>query len=222
MNHLESHLPMVHRIARSLSRRLPPADRLDDLVAAGSLGLVEAAARFDEHRGVGFEAFALLRVRGAMLDSLRADCAGSRESRRRGRRIESRRRELAAKLGREPDEDELIEALGPSGKKVGEIAPRLVSLDEMEGGGDRERLEYRLSEQETSALETLAAEEGKRRVEQALGRLGDRARTVLSLYYYEELTLREIGEILGVTESRVCQLRGRAIEALREMISHSD
>lgn len=216
---VETHLPIVYRMARSMCRRLPAGQDLDDLVGAGALGLVEAAERFDERRGVDFEAYAALRVRGAMLDLLRSGCASSRGARRRARQMESRRRELAARLGRPPEDEELAEALGRDGPVFDEAVFRLVSLQELhENDDDRLRSEPESTTTEPTVLEDLVRKGACARLEAALDRISDRHRIVLSLYYLEELKLKEIGEIIGVTESRVCQLRRQALARLRELL----
>lgn len=154
------------------------------------------------------------------MDAMRSECPSSRGARRRSRRIQGCQRELFAKLGRPPEEEEILDALGSGFSSLEEGSFRLVSLEDLgEESGARERLELCLAEARPTALDDLIREGRRRRLERALEDLNERQRLVLSLYYFEELKLREIGEILGVTESRVCQIHGEALSILRKSLA---
>ena len=222
---LVAQLPMVEAMARSLAARLPPPADLDELVSAGRLGLVEAAGRYDPHRGVSFADFARPRVRGAMLDTLRALAPSSRGARRLRREVDETARSLGHRLGRTPEAEEVAGALGIDlGTLHGRVAAaqslRTVSLDDLgmdEGTGSR--VARALASPDAGADDRLLAEEVRGQVAAALEGLAERPRLVLSLYYLEELRLREIGELLGVTESRVCRIHTAALRALRDRLA---
>lgn len=218
---VETHLPMVRQLARRLASRLPAHVELDDLVSAGALGLVEAADRFDADRGVSFADFARRRVEGAMLDTLRASTPTTRASRRLHREIESTRTQLGHRLGRLPEDEEIAAALGVDTRtladKCAASAPlKVVGFEDL-GVQDSARalVAAALQSEDARPDEVLALDEAKARIAEAVEALPERQRLVLSLYYVEELRLREIGELLGVTESRVCQIHGAAVRALR-------
>lgn len=222
------HLPLVHQIARQMAARAPVRVDLDDLVGAGTVGLLEAAQRYDQARGVSFVDFARRRVKGAMIDALRATAPSSRRSRRQRRELEACRQELAHRLGREPEPEEVAEYLGIDLAELGAreqraAGPRVLSLDELGlGHGEQSLVAEALRTQEVSAEARLALDEARRRVAEAVETLGERQRLVLSLYYVEELKLREIGEILGVSESRVCQIHTSALRQLRDRLTQHD
>ena len=222
---LVAQLPMVEAMARSLAARLPPPADVDELVSAGQLGLVEAAGRYDPLRGVSFADFARPRVRGAMLDTLRALAPSSRGARRLRREVDETARTLGHRLGRAPETEEVASALGIDlgtlhGRVAAALPLRTVSLDDLgvdEGRGSR--VARALASPGASADERLLAEEVRDRVATALETLGERPRLVLSLYYLEALRLREIGELLGVSESRVCRIHTAALRALRARLT---
>lgn len=226
MPHLDvtPQLPMVRATARRLAARLPPRVDLDDLVAAGNLGLVEAAARFDPSRGVGFTEFARVRVQGAMLDALRSRAASSRGTRRLRRELDETRCTLAHRLGRAPEDQEVAAAMGIpvdelERRERAAVPMRVVSLEDLGVGDDvQSRLVKALASREVDPDERIALAEAVERVAAAVETLPGRQRLVLSLYYVEDLRLREIGEMLGVTESRVCQLHTAALRALRALL----
>ncbi len=207
----ESHLQLVKRVARSVARTLPRHIPMEDLVGAGSLGLVDAARKFEPSRGVAFDAYAAVRIRGAILDELRRGAAVPR--RVRNRRYEVRPSRLATgHLGRAPTGHEGWRGTGPVALQdwVAEANPVLVPYDttmEDEDGA-------RLAPDGAEGTDHHALFE----IRTALARLPLRLQTVLSLYYVDGLTLREIGEVLRVTESRACQLHTRAIAELRERL----
>lgn len=212
---VESHVHLVRRVARHVARRLPRHVGLDDLVGAGHLGLVDAARRYDPARGVPFDAYAGIRIRGAIMDDLRGADFVPRRVRDREDAI-VRARTAACKAGVAATDDEVERRLGvePGGLSAWAAAgqPKFVPYDtltEDETGVDGERMAADASVERREQFEA---------VHQAVAALPERLQTVLHLYYVEGLTLREIAQVIGVTESRVCQLHGRAVANLRESL----
>ena len=206
----------VEMVAKTLARRLPPSTDLGDLISAGALGLIEAASRFDPARGDSFEAFARIRIRGAMLDDIRLRDTMSRDMRRGARAISRATARLTQTLGRHPTEAEVAEQVGVTldelrARRAQLSGARVIGLDDV--GVD---LLDRLADENAEDPQELASRR------QLLDRLADhiatlpeRMQQVLSLYYRESLSLREIGVVLGVTECRVCQIHGEATKRLR-------
>jgi RNA polymerase sigma factor for flagellar operon FliA len=210
-------LPTVHRIAKQLATRLPRHIRIDDLIGAGCQGLVDAYTRLDPARADGFQAYAEFRIRGAMLDELRAGDPLSRDQRAHATRGAAASRALAGRLGRAPAPAEIAAELGIPlelyWKRQSAGTCRLVSFECDEGGDLGSILP---DPQNEAADEHLCREEERSHVRRAIAALPPRLAHVLELHYVEGLTLRQIGEQLGVTESRACQLEGEAIRRMRE------
>jgi len=212
---LQQHLPMVRRVARGVLRRVPRSVQLDDLVSAGAEGLVEAERRFDPSRGVPFEAYAELRVRGAVLDELRRHDFVPHTLRRRQRALENARAQ-AARAGVSTTDEAVCKRLGVDAAAL----PRWL----YEGAMRRapEELAMELEDGAPRADESLFARERLVPLKSAVAALPERLQLVLSLYYVEEITLKEIGQVLGVTESRVCQLHTEAVKRLRAALEASE
>jgi RNA polymerase sigma factor for flagellar operon FliA len=221
---LDRYLGLVHHSAHQLARRISRDVEIDDLIGAGTLGLVQALEGFDPGRGLAFSTYAMPRIRGSMLDELRARDWMPRSVRMRSRQIASARSSLQHRLGRQPSHEEIASALGVDmptfWKWQEEVDGRLIlQLDGSSSGGDDAP---QLSE---SIADTLAEDPGEAldeagsldRLRGAFGLLSARDRLVLTLYYYEEMNLREIGDVLHVSESRVSQIRTRALKRLREL-----
>jgi RNA polymerase sigma factor for flagellar operon FliA len=212
--------PYIEKVARRLARRLPAHVEIDDLVSAGVIGLMEAAERFDPKRVDRFEAFAEFRIRGAMLDDLRARDTLSRDMRRLSNELREATRRLESELGRSPDQAELADTLG---LKVDELYTRqqklsgssVVGIDD--AGPDF--LERTSDTNSPDPFELTSHREALSRLVSGIDDLPEKMQQVLSLYYCENMNLKEIGEILGVTESRVCQIHGEATRRLRETLS---
>lgn len=215
--------PLVKRIAYHLMARLPPSVQVDDLIQNGMLGLLDAIARYDEGPGAQFETYAVQRIRGAMLDGLRENDWLPRGLRREMRRVEAAVCALEQQHGRVPLERELAEALGMPLEEYQKLLQearghQLVYLEDLgdsdEGEGEG-YLERHLASSHSDPLELLLDQNMRSVLITAIDELPDREKMMMALYYDEELNLREIGEVMGVTESRVCQLHTQAIARLR-------
>jgi len=218
------YLGLVKYVAGRLAAGLPDSVEIDDLVGSGMLGLMKAIEAFDPGKEVKFETYALPRVRGAMLDELRNQDWFPRSVRRKARRIDAAVQELEASLGRSPNDSELAKHmrldLHDFYRMVGEVSQSsLLSIEEeLRVGKDGTYTAVRdlLSDlKEPSAHEALADKELRDIVVDTLAKLDEKERLVLTLYYFEELTLAEIGAVLSVSESRVCQIHGKAIQRLK-------
>jgi RNA polymerase sigma factor FliA len=206
----------VEKVARRLVRRLPPSTDLSDLISAGAVGLIEAAERYDPSRGDSFEAFAQLRIRGAMLDDIRVRDTMSRDMRRTWRAFNRATNVLTQQLSRKPTEEELADHVGISVEQFRERRAQLsgacvIGLDDAgEDFLDRTADTAALDPQELAARRQFLS-----RLSDNIGALPQRMQQVLSLYYLEDLSLKEIGVVLGVTECRICQIHREAANRLR-------
>ncbi|MGR4869655.1 RNA polymerase sigma factor FliA [Variovorax sp. LARHSF232] len=220
---LTQHLPLVRRIALQMLARLPASVELDDLIQVGMLGLLDASSRYEDNRGAQFETFASQRIRGAMLDELRASDWGSRALRQSARQVEQAIRALGHRLGRAPSEGEIAKELQMSltayQSLLQEIqGAQLLYVEDFarEDGGENPVLELRAQDAGRDDPLQILMESGFRaELVEAIGNLPERDQLLLNLYYEEELNLREIGAILEVSQSRVCQLHSQAISRLR-------
>lgn len=224
---VERYLPMVKYLALKVASRLPQGTfELEDLIHAGVIGLIEAAKRFDASKGAKFENFAKFRVKGAILDELRKADLLPRGLRKKVKEMEEAYLRLEQALGRPPEEEELAQDLGMELEEFLEELKeasgcRILSLEELleEGVGAREVL---FSDGSSDPIEALGLLELRERLVEALRGLPERQRLVLSLYYYEELTMKEIALVLGVTEGRVSQIHAEALLALRARLRRRD
>ena len=212
--------PLVRTIACRMARRLPPSVEVDELINVGTLGLIDAVDRYDASRGVPFKAYAEIRVQGAMFDSLRGDDWVPRSVRRKVNRIDNARHRLTLSLGGVPNREQMAEALEMSTDEYDALCEdarikRLISLDMPTTEDGHTPLVEILPRDEATAEETLCNEELKTEVAHAVQCLPEKERAAVTLYYLQGITLREIGEILGVTESRACQLRGQGVKRLK-------
>lgn len=220
---VERFAPLVKRIAYHLMARLPSSVQVDDLVQNGMMGLLEAIGRFESGMGAQFETYAAQRIRGAMLDGLRENDWLSRNLRRDYRRIEAAIAKLEQEHGRPPSENELAEALGMSLAEYQKMLQdarghQLISFEDLVDDGDEDYLERHLADGSMEPSKLLEEEGLHRLLVQGIEMLPERERLMMALYYEQDLNLREIGEIMGVTESRVCQLHSQAVARLRVRI----
>ena len=211
---IAEHMPMARRIARKVARRMPDSIRHDDLESAALVGLTEAADRFDAERGEPFVAFAAKRIRGAVLDELRRGDLMPRRARSAANQLGEAVASLERRLGRNPEDTEVARELGVSLAAfrdcfAGLVPVRVVELPEVGAAGE-------IVDAGASPVAELERAEAIRLVRAALDGVPERDALVLSLYYVEEFSYVEIGEVLGVSESRVCQLHARALKRVRE------
>ena len=209
-------LPIVRRLAFRMARRLPPSVDVGDLIGAGSEGLLKAVEGFDAKEHSRFEPYASMRIRGAMLDELRAIDAMTRHGRRRLAQVTKAVKKLTLELGRQPEEEEVAQELGMELEDYHRLMEALARGPALAQIGDTEPDEVATAEQNPS--HALDEKELKAELAQAIARLPARTQTVLALYYQEECTQAEIGQILEVTESRVCQILGEATVRLRALL----
>lgn len=216
-------VPLVKRIAYHLMARLPSNVQFDDLVQNGMIGLLDAIGRFEEGFGAQFETYATQRVRGAMLDGLRENDWLPRHLRRELRRIETMITQLEQAHGRAPSERELADSLGLSladyQKTLQEArGHQLVYFEDFAGDEDDDFLERHFTDNSADPLRLLEDRNLREHLVAAIDRLPEREKMVMALYYEQELNLREIGAVMDVTESRVCQLHSQAIARLRAQV----
>lgn len=214
--------PLVKYVAGRVGTGLPAHVDVSDLIQSGIFGLVDAIEKFEPERGLKFETYAMQRIRGAILDDLRAQDWVPRTVRGRAREVERGIERLGAKLQRTPNDHELAGELGLSVDELHEVYAQLqltsvVALDELAAAGRGANSLADILEDETAEdpVALLVDQDNRRALAQAIGLLAERDRIVVTLYYFENLTLAEIGRVLGVTESRVCQLHTRAVLRLR-------
>ncbi len=217
---VERHIGVVKSAAAWVAGRLPSHLRLDDLYAAGMLGFLDALEDFDPDRGVPFSSYAVPRIRGAIFDELRRLDVVPRRVRRRLRQAQHAVETLSQRLDREPDDTEIAAELGLDLAAYHHLLEEGVTLLSLENAGsaDDDRLSPLDTLSDTTTPDpgsTLDARELRRVLTQCIDTLPDRERQVLALYYYEELTMQEAGQVLGVTESRVSQIHSSAIIRLR-------
>jgi len=221
---LLEHLPIVRFLARRIHERLPQHVDIEDLVSAGVVGLMDAFAKFDPAKKVQFRSYAQFRIRGAILDSLRLLDWSPRELRRKGRAVEEAIRQVTARLGRAPGEGEVAAEMGLGLDEYQQLLGDLKGLEvgtlhmeRNEDSGDEE-LAYVPGRPDEDPLFRCLRGELEGRLTDAIANLPDRERLVMTLYYYEEMTMREIGLALGVVESRISQVHASAVIHLRAML----
>jgi RNA polymerase sigma factor for flagellar operon FliA len=220
---IELYAPLVKYVAGRLAMHMPSNVELEDLESYGAFGLLDAVDKFDPERDVKFETYATTRIRGAILDGLRAADWVPRSTRAKAKALESTIRELTNMLGRMPTDDEVAAALEMPKERYYQILDEvrgtvLYSLDDLVGGESPDEA-VRISElvvhDDLPIDHNLIQAESLAELTAAIEQLSDRERLVLSLYYKDDLTLKEIGHVLGVTESRVSQIHTKAILNLR-------
>ena len=220
---LRQYTPLVRRLAHQMIAKLPATVELDDLIQAGMIGLHDALGRFDAAQGVQFETFATQRIRGAMLDELRSGDWMSRGDRKQQRQIEAAVHRLEQRLGRAPGESEIAGEMGVSLSDYQDILTKvrgtqLVHLEDMGGrdaDGDDDYLDRHVVDEGSDPLARLNDRRMREALVEAIKRLPEREQYVMSMYYEQDMNLKEIAAVLSVTESRVCQLHSQSIARLR-------
>lgn len=220
-NHLlTEHTPLVKRLAHQMKAKLPPSVEVDDLVQAGMIGLLDAISRYEENHGAQFETYAVLRIRGAMLDELRSSDWLPRSTRQNMRKVEQAMSTLQQQLGRPPSESEIAknlklsladyqEMLGDSG------GHQLVYYEDFHDEDGNDSWLDRYAVDDDDPLRALLETDFRQAVIDAIDNLPPREKILMGLYYEEELNLKEIGAVMGVSESRVSQLHSQAVGRLR-------
>ena len=218
---LKQYSPLVRRLAHQMIAKLPANVEIDDLIQVGMIGLHDAFSRFDTEQGVQFETFATQRIRGAMLDELRGSDWMSRGNRRQQREIEAAVHKLEQQFGRAPQESEIAREMGVSLTEYQDTLTKvrgtqLVYLEDMSGdeGGD-EFLDRHVANEDANPLSQLQDHRMRQALVDAIKKLPEREQYVMSMYYEHDMNLKEIAAVLGVTESRVCQLHSQSIARLR-------
>lgn len=218
------YLPLVKFIAGRIASRLPSHIEVADLINSGIIGLIDAIEKFDASRKIKFKTYAEFRIKGAILDELRALDWVPRSTRQKASRLEKAYAELEQRLGRAASDAEMIDFLGVSAEEFDALVREargvaLISLDELQGDSDenfeRNLLEYLADPENLNPAQIMNLDQIYRIVADTIDQLPEKERLVVSLYYYEELTMKEIGEILAITESRVSQIHTKAILRLR-------
>ncbi len=219
---IRQYSPLVRRLAHHMMAKLPPSIQVDDLIQVGLIGLTEALTRFEASQGVQFETFATQRIRGAMIDELRENDWMSRGSRKSQKEIEVALRRLEHRLGRSPAESEIAAELGLSLSEyqslLGKVqGTQLVYLEDMTGGddGDDTFLDRHMTDSEADPMAVLRDQRLRQSLVTAIKTLPEREQYIMSMYYENDMNLKEIALVLGITESRVCQLHSQSIARLR-------
>lgn len=215
--------PLVRRMAHHLAAKLPPSVQIDDIVQAGMIGLMDAAARYQDGQGAQFETFASQRIRGAMLDELRSNDWLPRSTRKALRKIESAVHKLEQRLGRPPQEPEIAEELGvklPEYQALLQEARgyELIHLEDFGRDEDDDFLERHCPDNRGNPLERLQDARFRGALVKAIEALPEREKLLMSLYYEQDLNFKEIAAVLEVSESRVCQLHSQAVARLRSKL----
>lgn len=219
---IKQYQPLVRRLAHYMMAKLPASVEVDDLIQVGLIGLADALSRFESSQGVQFETFATQRIRGAMLDELRGNDWMSRGSRKNQKDIEISIRQLEHRLGRSPAESEIAAEMGLSLTEYQDMlnkvrGTQLVYLEDMNRSGedDDSYLDRHVADVDADPLNLLRNQRLRESLVQAIKSLPEREQYVMSMYYEQDMNLKEIAQVLDVTESRVCQLHSQSIARLR-------
>lgn len=220
---LREYAPMVKRMAHHMMAKLPSSVDVDDMIQAGMMGLLDAASRYDELRGAQFETYAAQRIRGAMLDELRGADWLPRSLRRDMRRIEAAIHQLQQKLGRPPLESEIARQLGVTLEQYQQMlqdarGAQLFYYEDFHGDDDEDFFDRHEVEGVHDPVAILQDGRFRAALIKAIDTLPEREKLMMALLYEQDLNLREIGEVMGVSESRVCQLHSQAVARLRSKL----
>jgi RNA polymerase sigma factor for flagellar operon FliA len=225
---IKQYQPLVRKLAHYMMAKLPPSVEVDDLIQVGLIGLADALSRYESEQGVQFETFATQRIRGAMLDELRGNDWMSRGSRKSQKDIETTMRRLEHRLGRSPIESEIASEMGLSLQDYQSLLSKvrgtqLVYLEDMSRGNDEEDnfLDRHVADSAADPMNMLRDQRLRESLVTAIKSLPEREQYIMSMYYEQDMNLKEIAAVLDVTESRVCQLHSQSIARLRaKMRSH--
>lgn len=217
---LKEHMPLVKRLAHHMKAKLPPSVEVDDLVQAGMMGLLDAISRYEETHGAQFETYAVLRIRGAMLDELRNSDWMPRSTRQNMRKVEAALSSLQQRLGRAPTESEVAKSLKMSLADYQDLLSdggghQLVYYEDFHDDDGNDSFLDRYAVDDDDPLKSLLDTDFRQAVIDAIDNLPPREKILMGLYYEEELNLKEIGAVMGVSESRVSQLHTQAVARLR-------
>ncbi len=222
---VSTYLPLIRLISRRILKRLPPTVELDELVNIGVLGLMDAWDRYDGSRGVPFKSYAELRIRGQIIDSLRDDDIVPRSVRRKHTRLEQERDVLQGRLGRAPTHEEVRNQLDLTPQAYATFVAdatvaTVTSLDTPANDEGSQTLLDLLASNQSDAEDCFGEKEVSQHVARAIAQLPERERAAVVGYYLHRETLRDIGQRLGVTESRACQLRSQGVKRLQNRLRH--
>lgn len=227
---ITSYLPLIRKLAGKLSIALPPSLDEEDLVGSGIIGLIEAWERYESSRGVQFSTYATWRIKGAMIDEIRKSSPAPRSYFSQFRKLHEAEEKLRQSLNREPEKEEIASTLGWNPSTVDQVWANynlmsVVSLDKVihtPDGEDSLRLEGVIASPEQTPEEILTDKDQVKQLAEAIDKLPEREKLMLSLFYYEELTKKEVAELMKVSAARISQLHARAIERLRVMLNEQD
>lgn len=217
---LTEHMPLVKRLAHHMKAKLPPSVEVDDLIQAGMIGLLDAINRYEDDHGAQFETYAVLRIRGAMLDELRASDWMPRSTRQNMRKVEGAMQSLQQRLGRPPSESEVAASLKISLDEYQDMLAdsgghQLLYYEDFHADEGSDNFLDRYAVDDADPLRSLMETDFRQAVIDAIDNLPPREKLLMGLYYEEELNLKEIGAVMGVSESRVSQLHTQAVARLR-------
>jgi RNA polymerase sigma factor for flagellar operon FliA len=217
---LTEHMPLVKRLAHHMKAKLPPSVEVDDLVQAGMMGLLDAINRYEDNHGAQFETYAVLRIRGAMLDELRNSDWMPRSTRQNMRKVEAAMSALQQRLGRPPTESEVAKSLKLSLEDYQDMlgdsgGHQLVYYEDFHSEEGSDSFLDRYAHDDSDPLRSLLETDFRQAVIDAIDGLPPREKLLMGLYYEEDLNLKEIGAVMGVSESRVSQLHTQAVARLR-------
>ena len=224
---IKEYAPMVKYVANRIAMRLPPHIEVDDLMSVGVLGLIDAIDKYDSSRGAKFKTYAAFRVRGAILDELRSMDWVPRSVRQKASAMDGVIQKLQNKLGRPPEDEEIAESMGINLDELFTMLNEtksmpILSLEDLgiakESGEQQSLLDCLAGKGDADPQTQLRLNELKGIIAKAIDTLPEKERLMISLYYYEELTMKEIGEVLGITESRVSQIHSKAVFRLRNKL----
>ena len=220
---LKEFAPLVKRIAHFMMLKLPNSVQVDDIIQAGMIGLLDAAGRYDELRGAQFETYASQRIRGAMLDELRGADWLPRSMRSDMRKIEAAINRAQQRLGKSPVESDIAKEMDMSLPDYQQLlqdarGAQLMYYEDFHHANDEDFFEHYETDGSSNPLEVLKDERFRGALVKAIENLPEREKLLMAMHYEQDMNLREIGEVLGVGESRVCQLHSQAVARLRSML----